>query len=176
MSDTVLSIIIIATVATCAGIYYVIKEKLSSRKAESGVDKIAFKKLMDTILNPEEQWTTMFAYFNNWEKKGRTITTYYYYYGIAFKDNELLVIPVSYGDGVFSSQEPMRVDRADLSKVEYNEDAECTEFFDKNGERILAFLSPKITSNADEKECPVAINQTREVKAYFAFIKMFAIL
>lgn len=59
------------------------------------------------------------------------------------------MIPVSYDDGIFSAQQPMRVEREDLSKVEYNKAVQSTEFYDKNGERVLAFLSPEVTSNAD---------------------------
>ncbi len=141
----------------------------------TGKDKEALHEIVSIVLNDSDEYTAIFGYFNHWEKKGRTTTTYYYYYVVAFKSDELLVIPMNYDSGVFTADAPTKIDPNELSKVEYSKDAQVTEFYDKNNERVLSYLTPPITSNADAKECPVAIDQSQEVEKYSEFMRDFVL-
>lgn len=165
------TIICFVAVVVVAAIYVMIKDHFSKKRAMSGVDKEAFKDMIARVLDPS--WTAIFTYHNYSERKGRTTTTYYYYYAIAFKGDELLVIPVGFDDGIFSAQQPWKLPKEALSKVDFTDNGYLTEFFNQSGASILEYQTLDVTSTIDKKKCPVAIDQKEELAAYIEFMKEF---
>lgn len=169
-------LICVAVIAVLAIGYTVITEKRSSKQADSGVDK---KKLLDLVqktIQDADFYTTVFATFYRWEKKGRYTTTYYYYYAVCFRENELIVIPVHPSGEGLRADDPMWVTSEQVKKIDVTKAGKTTsvEFFDAEKDRILALIVEHKTSNADKNECPLAINQQEEADKFNEFIEQFA--
>ena len=166
-NKTALSIIVFVVVVAAAFIYVIIHDKINRKKAMTGEERENFISMMKRAIQSPENYTIAYAVWEWTTWQGRTSTTKYWYYGIAFNRDELLVAPVSVEDGDFSYKDVFRVDKASVYCVNafLKGTSPWVELYDKDMKEMISLMVME-ENLKDDRYHPVNILQPDESKAF----------
>ena len=160
----VIGVIVVVAVA----IYVVLKGNANKKKAMSGEDKATLTAIMNKIVPAGETCTIAYATWEWQTYQGKTTTTRYWYYGIAFNSDRIYIAPLSFAGGDISCQKPLVLEKGDLGIVNSKVGALWVELYDKNQKEIISLMTAAENLN-DDKFHPVNILQEEEHKAFIAW-------
>lgn len=171
--------------------FYFIYEAINKKRRGSGKDKKILQEIAARLLPQASDYTIVFANYWREEREGNWSHIEYFYYCLAYKEWEIVLIPLGKKTkGQFNPGEPMFFNAENLGEINLDvterfkrlsltsaikEIDQPHELIGKDGERIVAFrVDETVESLLDRKECPVNIDQTEEVKKYQQFMSAFA--
>lgn len=146
-------------------IYVTIREKINTKKANTGEDK---RKLVSLLQKAVPEYQSCTLAYGSWEWKtyqGRRTTTKYWYYGVAFNDEALYVVPLSCDGGDLSYSNTYIVKKEDIGIVNSKKGENWMELYDRNQKEILSVMVDAKSLNED-KFHPVNIIQEEESKKF----------
>lgn len=153
------AIIVIAT------IYVVIKGMIGKKKAETGEDRQTVWGILQKTVPDVENYTRAYASWEWSTRQGRRTTTSYWYYGIAFNDERLYVVPLSCEGGDISYTEGFVIEKDSLGIVNTIKGTNWVELYDKNRAEIISLMVEGENLNYDKFQ-PVNIIQEEEAKTF----------
>ena len=154
-----------------AFIVFMIKEHINTKKGEKGEDLAKVRAVLKRLLPDYETYTTAYADYKSKVYRGRSTTTTYYKYAVAFKPGALFVVPIKYSGGEVSWQgNGALLTKDNLSKVE--QDVVDTVLFGLDGKELCRFRVDASYTKQDKYE-PFNIQQKPEWEAYKKFIEEF---
>lgn len=164
---TKLSIIAFVVVVVAAFVYVIIHDKFNRKKAMTGEDRENFLNMMRKAIPNASSYTIAYAGWEWTTWQGRQSTTKYWYYGIAFNRDELLVAPISVEDGDFSYKDLFRVDKSSVYCVNASLKgyAPWVELYDKDMKEMISIMV-QAENLKDDRYHPVNILQPDEHKAF----------
>lgn len=162
--------IVIACIIAFVIVY--IKECQNEKKGENSEEKQQINNIIKKLVPNAEEFTTAYARWQvtNFTGGGRTKTTRYWYYAIAFKTGIIYIIPLSFDEGDISHGEPMCFTKDNLGMVD--SDHTLTTLYDTDQKEILTLAVFPSNLKGDKYE-PVNIQQAEAAKAFETFIKEF---
>ncbi len=162
------AVMIVAGLMAVIYIYLKIKEKKNRGAAETGEDKNIVWGIMQRSVPEAEKYTKAYGCWE-WETyRGNTKTTTYWYYGIAFNEEQICIVPLSCEGGDISYSGSVCLRKEDLGMINAKKEQNWTEFYDKDRNEILTFTVDEENLKED-KYHPVNIIQTEEAKAFVAW-------
>lgn len=109
--------IILVLIVVAVALHSNLKEKSDLRKAETGEDKERLRKLISQVL-PEGSWQHMaYAHWEKVEHFGRRTRTTYYCYALAYSDDSLWIIPLSFDKDIVIPSKPVQVTSEQLGMI-----------------------------------------------------------
>lgn len=160
--------ILMGVAVVAVAVYVVMKEKANDKKALSGEDKKALTRVMNKITPPEESCTVAYATWEWTTFQGKSKTTQYWYYGIAFNSERIYIAPLSYDGGDISYKNPFILEKEDIGMVNSRPGEIWVELYDKNQQEIISLMTVPENLN-DDRFHPVNILQEEEHKAFIAW-------
>ena len=153
--------------------YFIIKERINTKKGEKGEDLAKVREVIKRLLPDCGTYTTAYADHKDKVYRGRSTTTTYYKYAVAFKPGALFLVPIKSSGGEISYQSNGALfTPQDLGKEEADKYG-GTVLFGLDGKEICRFdVSPGYTKQ--DKYEPLNIQQKPEWEAYKTFIQEFA--
>ncbi len=146
-------------------IFVLIRDKINRGKASTGEDK---QKVMDILQNkaPEaEKYTRAYATWE-WETyQGRKTTTTYWYYAVAFNQESIYIVPLSFDSGDMKSGDAYCIRKSDLGVVNTKKGQNWVELYDKEQKEIVS-LTVSGEYLKDDRYHPVNIIQPDAEKAF----------
>lgn len=162
----VIAIVVVFFVAVY--IYVTIKEKKNRGKASTGEDKNTVWGILQKVVPDVENYTRAYASWEWQTYQGRTTKTTYWYYGIAFNDEQIYIVPLSCAGGDISYSDYGCIKKEDLGIVNSKKGLNWVELYDKNQKEICSLMIAGENLNED-KYHPVNIIQEEEAKAFIAW-------
>lgn len=163
----------IIVLAIPAAIYVAVTSLIAGRKRKSGKDKEALHNMAAKVLGDTSSYTIVFATYTEREGTLKAHMAYYYYYCLAFREWEIVVIPIKSieKDLIFPGESWVINEQtiATTKKV-----LGATMIYDKDGKEINKWSVDPETDNTDKLACPLAIEQNDEAKKYYGFIEAIA--
>lgn len=163
---------IVAAVVLFVLVY--IKITIDEKKGENSAEKQKIKDIVKKTVPDSETYTIAYGTREEFSLGGGgrrvTTTTKYWYYGVAFKQGDLYLIPLDFAGGDISYGEPVHMEKDNYAL------AECMNglltLYEKNKkEPINLFV---VASNTKEdKYHPVNIQQKEEAAAFMQFAQSF---
>lgn len=149
-----------------------IKACIDEKKGADSEEKRQINNIIRKLVPNAEEFTTAYARWQvtNFTGGGRTKTTRYWYYAIAFKTGIIYIIPLSFDEGDISHGEPMCFTKDNLGMVD--SDNTWTTLYDTDQKEILTLAVFSSNLKGDKYE-PVNIQQAEAAKAFETFIKEF---
>lgn len=160
--------ILAGVVVVVVAIYIVMKEKANDKKALSGEDKKALAVIMNKFISEGETCTVAYATWEWTTFQGKSQTTQYWYYGIAFNSERIYIAPLSYDEGDISYKNPFVLEKGDIGIVNSKPGEIWVELYDKNQQEIISLMTAAKNLN-DDKFHPINILQEEEHKAFIAW-------
>ena len=152
-------------------IFVTVREHINTKKGEKGEDIAKIREVLKRLLPDYADYTTAYAFHKNKVYRGRSTTTTYYHYAIAFKPGVLYVLPIKYSGGEVSWQgNGALLTKDNLGKVEH--DKLGTVLFGLDGKELCRFNVMAGYTKQDKYE-PFNIQQKAEWEAYKIFIEGF---
>lgn len=104
---------------------------------------------------------------------GRTVTstTKYWYYGVAFKEGELYLVPLSIDRGTISGGQPVHFEKSGLGMAEFKNG--LLTMYDRDRKELMN-LFVTASNTKDDQYHPVNIQQKEEAAAFAQFAEAFA--
>ncbi|MBD5084481.1 MAG: hypothetical protein HDT33_05310 [Clostridiales bacterium] len=156
-----------------AFIIIMIKEHINTKKGEKGEDLAKVREVLKRLLPDYSTYTTAYAEYKTKSYRGRSTTTTYYHYAIAFKPGALYVLPIKYSGGEVSWQgNGALLTKDNLGKVEVDKGDVETALFSLDGKELCRFRVWSSNTRQDKYE-PFNIQQKAEAEAYKTFIEGF---
>ena len=153
--------------------YFMIKEHINTKKGETGEDLAKVREVLKRLLPDYSTYTTAYADHKDKVYRGRSTTTTYYKYAVAFKPGALFLVPIKSSGGEISYQSSGALfTPQDLGKVEADKYG-GTVLFGLDGKEICKFEVHASYTRQDKYE-PLNIQQKPEWEAYKTFIQEFA--
>lgn len=148
-----------------------IREHINTKKGETGEDLAKVREVLKRLLPDYASYTTAYALYKNKTYRGRSTTTTYAHYAIAFKPWALFVVPIKYSGGEVSWQgSGALLTKDNLSRVD--NDVMGTVLFGLDGKELCRFDVMAGYTKQDKYE-PFNIQQKPEWEAYKSFIDGF---
>lgn len=153
--------------------YFMIKEHINTKKGEKGEDLAKIQEVIKRLLPDHGSYTMAYADHKDKVYRGRSTTTTYYKYAVAFKPGALFLVPIKSSGGEISYQSSGALfTPQDLGRVEADKYG-GTVLFGLDGKEICKFEVHASYTKQDKYE-PLNIQQKPEWEAYKAFIQEFA--
>lgn len=171
--DTKTYIIILAVVCVVAFIYVWIKGERNTKKGVNSEEKRMIREIVNKLIPGGEEYTAAYATWE-WSRLGgggRTVreTTQYWYYAVAFKEDMIHVIPLSFAGQQINYGTPMSISSDSLKMVNGKKGQCWASFYDKEGKEIVSIMV--LPSNTkDDRYHPVNIQQEEEAVAFEKFV------
>lgn len=149
-----------------------IKACIDEKKGVDSEEKQQINNMIRKLVPNAEDFTSAYARWQvtNYTGGGRTKTTRYWYYAIAFKTGSIHIIPLSFDSGDISYGEPMCFTKDNLGMVD--SDNIWATFYDLGKKEILTMAVYPSNLKGNKYE-PVNIQQEEAAKAFETFIKEF---
>lgn len=170
--STTLSIIAFVVVVAAAFIYVIIHDKFNRKKAMNGEDRENFISMMKRATQNAPGYSYAYARWEWTTWQGNRSTTKYWYYGIAFNRDDLLVAPLSIEDGDFGYKDIFRVDKSTVYCVNgfLKGTSPWVELYDKDMKEIISIMVEE-ENLKDDKYHPVNLLQPDESKAFVEWVQ-----
>ena len=153
-------------------IYVIIKSKINRRKAADGEDKERVLNILNKVVPDVENYTLAYASWEWSTHQGRTTTTKYWIYGIAFNSERLVVVPLSSAGGDLNHTGIYKIEKSEVHFVNGNMSqtgkknlAPWVELYDANMKEIISFTVDE-ENLRDDKFHPVNLLQPEESAAF----------
>lgn len=161
-------IICFVVVVAIAFIIVLIKDKINKKKASTGEDRERVWGILKKGLPEAEDTTMAYACWEWTTYQGRTRTTSYWYYGVAFNEDNLYIAPLSCKSGNVESSAFYVIKKEDLGMMNSKQGANWVELYDKNGKEIIS-LSVLAENLKDDKYHPFNLLQKEESEKFVAW-------
>lgn len=149
-------------------IFVLIKDKINKKKASTGEDRERVWGILKKVLPEAEDTTMAYACWEWTTYSGRTRTTTYWYYGVAFNEDNLYIAPLSCKSGNVESSTSYVIKKDDLGMINSKQGANWIELYDKNGKEIVS-LSVFAENLKDDKYHPFNLLQKEEADKFVAW-------
>ena len=166
-NKTAQTVIVFVIVVAAVFIYVIIHDKFNRKKALSGEDREALINVMTKAIPNAASYTIAYAVWEWTTWQGNRSTTKYWYYGIAFNRDELLVAPLSIDDGDIGYKDIFRVDKSNVYCVNafLKGVSPWVELYDRDMKEIISLMVME-ENLKDDRYHPVNILQPDEFKAF----------
>lgn len=151
-----------------ACIWVAISNKIGRKKAETGEDRETIWNILQKAVPDIEKYTRAYATWEWSTYQGKRKTTDYWYYGIAFNDQEICFVPLSFAGGDASYSQPFRITKDQVGIVNSKEDVNWVELYDKNRQEMVSIMVSKENLKFGKFE-PVNIFQEEEANAFMSW-------
>ncbi|MBO4989397.1 MAG: hypothetical protein J6D37_03590 [Clostridia bacterium] len=158
-------VICFVVVVAIAFIFVLIKDKINKKKASTGEDRARVWGILQKALPEEADLTKAYACWEWSTYQGRTRTTTYWYYGVAFNEDHLYIAPLSCKSGNVESSASYVIRKEDLGMMNSKQGANWVELYDKNGKEIVS-LSVFAENLKDDKYHPFNLLQKEEADKF----------
>ncbi len=164
---------IVAAVVLFVIIY--VKMTIDEKKGANSEEKQKIKDIVKKTVPNSETYTIAYGTREEFSMGGggRTVTTTtkYWYYGVAFKQGDLFLVPLDFAGGDISYSEPIHMEKGEFGMAEtrnglltlYNKDR-------KDPMNLFVVAS----NTKDDKYHPVNIQQKEEAEACLQFVESLA--
>lgn len=163
-----LSIAVFVIVVVLVFIFVIIRDKINRKKAMNGEDHSNFIDMMKRATQNAPGYTYAYARWEETTYQGRTRTTKYWYYGIAFNREDLLIAaPLSIEDGDFGYKDLYRIDKSTVYCVNgfLKGKSPWVELYDKDLKPMISLMVEE-ENLKDDKYHPVNLLQPDEMNAF----------
>ena len=146
-------------------IFVTIKDKINRKKAETSGDKEAVLNIMKKVVPDLENYVGAYGRWEWTTYQGRSQRTSYWYYGVAFNNERIYVVPLSCEAGDFSYSGSFCIEKKDVAIVNSKKGAAWVELYDMHQKELLSLMV--LAENLkDDKYHPVNILQPDAEKAF----------
>lgn len=164
---------IVAAVVLFVIIY--IKITIDEKKGENSEEKQKIKDIVKKTVPNSETYTIAYGTREEFSLGGGgrrvTTTTKYWYYGVAFKQGDLYLVPLDFAGGDISYSEPIHMVKDEFGMAETRNG--LLTLYSKDRKEPMNFFV--VASNTKEdKYHPVNIQQKEEAAAFMQFAESFA--
>ncbi|MDE6219513.1 MAG: hypothetical protein K2G51_03610 [Lachnospiraceae bacterium] len=152
-----------------------VKITIDEKKGTNSAEKQKVKDIVKGTVPNSETYTIAYGTREEYSfgGGGRTVTstTKYWYYGAAFKEGELYLVPLSFDGGDIGGGQPIHYGRGDLGMAEFKNG--LLTMYDRDRKEVMNLFV--VASNTKEdKYHPVNIQQKEEAEAFAQFAEAFA--
>ncbi len=152
-----------------------VKMTIDEKKGANSEEKQKIKDIVKRAVPDGETYTIAYGTREEYSigGGGRTVTstTRYWYYGVAFKQGDLYLVPLSFEGRDISYSEPLHFEKSGLGMAE-SKNGLLTLYGKDRKELMNLFV---VASNTkDDKYHPVNIQQKEEAEAFVQFAEAFA--
>ncbi|MBO5093123.1 MAG: hypothetical protein J6C33_02055 [Lachnospiraceae bacterium] len=151
-----------------ACIYVAISNKVGRKKAKTGEDRETIWNILQKAVPNIEQYTRAYATWEWSTYQGRKKITDYWYYAIAFNDQEICIVPLSFAGGDASYSQPFRIAKDQVGIVNSKPEVNWVELYDKNRQEMISMMVSKENLKFGKFE-PVNIMQEEEADAFMSW-------
>ncbi|MDE6619582.1 MAG: hypothetical protein K2K74_03650 [Lachnospiraceae bacterium] len=152
-----------------------IKMTIDEKKGADSPEKQKIQNIVKQTVPNSETYTIAYGTREEYSfgGGGRTVTstTKYWYYGVAFKMDDLYLVPLSFDGGTLSSSQPIHITKSDLGMAEFKNGL-LTMYGKDRKEFMNLFVTASNTK--DDKYHPVNIQQKEEAESFAQFAESFA--
>ena len=164
---------IVAVVVLFVIIY--VKMTIDEKKGANSEEKQRIKDIVKKTVPNGETYTIAYGTREEFSLGGggRTVTTTtkYWYYGVAFKQGDLYLVPLDFAGGDISYSEPIHMEKSGFGMAE-TKNGLLTLYNKDRKEPMNLFVVESNTK--DDKYHPVNIQQKEEAAAFMQFAESFA--
>ncbi|MCI8945463.1 MAG: hypothetical protein HFI91_00175 [Lachnospiraceae bacterium] len=146
-------------------IYVIIKDKINRKKAQGGGDRDTVWNILQNSIPEIGQYTRAYGCWEWSTYQGKKTTTTYWYYGVAFNNDRLFVVPLSCEGGDISYSDAYCIEKKDVAIVNSKKGAQWVELYDMHQKELLS-ISVFPENLNDDKYHPVNIIQPEEAQAF----------
>jgi len=161
-------VLIVVIIFVASFIYVSIKEKVNRGKASNGEDKKAVADAVNAIVPAGEACTSAFATWEFTKWQGKTKTTSYWYYGIAFNDNMITIVSLDFNRGDLVVKNSVVIEKQDVGIVNSKKGESWVELYDNSQKEIVSLMVLPENLN-DDKFHPLNILQKEETEAFVSW-------
>lgn len=161
-------VLIVVIIFVVGFIYVTLREKANRKKASDGEDKKAVADAVNAVVPAGEACTNAFATWEFTKWQGRTKTTSYWYYGIAFNDDFIAVAALDFRSGNLTVTNSGIIRKQDVGIVNSKKGEAWVELYDNSQQEILSIMVMPENLN-DDKFHPLNILQKEEAEAFVAW-------
>lgn len=166
-TQIVIGIVVFIAIVTA---YVLIKDKLNTKKANTGEDKQRVKEILQGIIPDLENYTPAYAAWQMTRYYGKRSETTYWYYAIAFNNDRLHVVQLENSTGTVRGANSFTVEKVRVGMVNSFKGANWATFYDEDGEEIVTLMVSK-ENLKDDSFHPVNIIQPEATEAFQAFVE-----
>lgn len=152
-----------------------IKMTIDEKKGADSPEKQKIQNIVKQTVPNSETYTIAYGTREEYSfgGGGRTVTstTKYWYYGVAFKMDDLYLVPLSFDGGTISSSQPIHIAKNDLGMAKFKNGL-LTMYGKDRKEFMNLFVTASNTK--DDKYHPVNIQQKEEAESFAQFAESFA--
>lgn len=164
---------IVAVVVLFVIVY--VKMTIDEKKGENSEEKQKIKDIVKKSVPNGETYTIAYGTREEFSLGGGgrrvTTTTKYWYYGVAFKQGDLYLVPLDFAGGDISYSEPIHMEKENFGMAETKNG--LLTLYGKDGKEPMNLFV--VASNTKEdKYHPVNIQQKEEAAAFMQFAESFA--
>lgn len=146
-------------------IYVTIKDKINRKKAQSGEDREHVWNILQSSVPQIEKYTRAYGCWEWSTYQGKKTTTTYWYYGLAFNQDRIYVVPLSCEGGDVSYSNAYCIEKSDVAIVNSKKGEQWVELYDRGQQEVLS-VSVFPENLNDDKYHPVNIIQPDEARAF----------
>lgn len=161
-------VLIVVIIFVIGYIYITIQEKVNRGKASNGEDKKAVADAVNAIVPAGEVCTNAFATWEFTKWHGKTKTTSYWYYGIAFNDNLIAIASLDFNSGDLKVKNSVVIRKQDVGIVNSKKGERWVELYDDAQKEIVSIMVLPENLNED-KFHPLNVLQKEEADAFVSW-------